>query len=83
MCIRDRLVYCDEEDINLEDESLNVALTASSRTSENDPETFKEAMNSQDYDKWIEAMIEELKSHHTNKTWEIIPLNSLPQNASL
>ena len=37
-----------------------------------DPNSFKEAMSSEYYHKWIEAMEEELKSMSTNKVWDLV-----------
>jgi hypothetical protein len=39
-----------------------------------DPNSFKEAMRSEHYHKWIEAMEEELKSMSTNKVWDLVEI---------
>jgi len=36
------------------------------------PKSYKEAMNSKDREKWIEAINSELDSQHRNKTWVIV-----------
>ena len=79
--IDDFEIYCEEEDY--ENDSVNTALLASTMASESDPETYKEAINSPEREKWVEAMREELKSHEKCKTWNIIPLIELPKNASI
>ena len=37
------------------------------------PQTYKEAMKQDDAKQWEQAMREELKSQHENKTWHLIP----------
>ena len=46
----------------------------------NEPKTYKQAMNSPNADKWLEAMQEELNSIHANETWELtdLPANRKP-----
>ena len=39
-----------------------------------DPNSFKEAMNSEYSHKWIKAMEEELKSMSTNKVWDLVEI---------
>lgn len=39
-----------------------------------DPVTFKQAIESSDSDKWMNAMNEEIKSMKDNAVWEIVPL---------
>ena len=43
-------------------------------TSGGDPFTFKKATNRKDNDKWLVAMLEEMKSLQKNKTWELMKL---------
>lgn len=39
-----------------------------------EPETFKEAMESPDYEKWQEAMKSEIRSLKDNQTWDLVEL---------
>ncbi len=39
-----------------------------------DPVSFSQAMNSDESDKWLDAMKEELKSMATNNVWELVEL---------
>ncbi|XP_073811912.1 uncharacterized protein [Musca autumnalis] len=41
---------------------------------ESEPKTYDEAINSDDKDKWFDAMQEEIKAMRTNNTWDIVPL---------
>ncbi|GFR01077.1 retrovirus-related Pol polyprotein from transposon TNT 1-94 [Trichonephila clavata] len=41
-----------------------------------EPETYKEAMASEDSDKWLAAMKEELESQSNNNTWILVNLPS-------
>ncbi|GFR23426.1 retrovirus-related Pol polyprotein from transposon TNT 1-94 [Trichonephila clavata] len=41
-----------------------------------EPETYKEAMASEDSDKWLAAMKEELESLSNNNTWILVNLPS-------
>ena len=41
---------------------------------ENDPVTFSQAMNDVNYDKWLEAMKDELKSMVHNEVWDLVEL---------
>ena len=41
---------------------------------ENDLENIKQAMESPDSQKWINAMNEEMKSMYDNDVWDIVPL---------
>ncbi|GJZ17424.1 retrovirus-related pol polyprotein from transposon TNT 1-94 [Tanacetum coccineum] len=43
-------------------------------TEEGDPSTLQEALNYLDVSFWKEAMQEEIKALHKNKTWELVPL---------
>ena len=43
-------------------------------TSSEDPSTFQEAINDFENDKWIKAMVKEMKSLTKNKTWELTKL---------
>ena len=54
----DYVVYLEEADIGIKD----------------DPRTFKEAMESVNSDKWMDAMKGELESMATNEVWDIIEL---------
>ena len=38
-------------------------------TANGDPENYAEAMESEDHDSWIQAMIEEMESLEKNQTW--------------
>ena len=40
----------------------------------NDPATFREAVESENSTKWIEAMEEELKSMCSNQVWDLIEI---------
>jgi hypothetical protein len=39
---------------------------------EREPQTFKQAMNSKDRDKWLHAIFDEFDAHKKNKTWTIV-----------
>jgi transposase InsO family protein len=43
-------------------------------TSSGDPSTFREAISSQEKDKWMGAMMEEMESLKKNQTWELVQL---------
>jgi hypothetical protein len=43
-------------------------------TSNEDPSTFQEAIDSSKNDKWMEAMVEEIEFLSKNKTWELTKL---------
>ncbi|GJV47756.1 retrovirus-related pol polyprotein from transposon TNT 1-94 [Tanacetum coccineum] len=43
-------------------------------TEEGEPSTFQEALNNPDTSFWKEAMQEQIKALHKNKTWELVPL---------
>ncbi|CAL2255468.1 unnamed protein product [Prunus armeniaca] len=51
-------VYLQEADFNIGDEA--------------DPTSFKETMESQNADKWREAMLNELESIKNTKVWELV-----------
>lgn len=40
----------------------------------NDPVSYEKAVNSDDSDKWVNAMNEEIKSMNDNKVWELVEL---------
>jgi transposase InsO family protein len=40
----------------------------------NEPETYKQAMESKDSDKWLAAMKSEMQSMKTNHTWDLVKL---------
>ncbi|KAE8683204.1 hypothetical protein F3Y22_tig00111213pilonHSYRG00462 [Hibiscus syriacus] len=42
--------------------------------SSDDLVTFHDAITSQENDKWMEAMVEEMESLNHNRTWELVPL---------
>ncbi|KAE8685445.1 hypothetical protein F3Y22_tig00111098pilonHSYRG00167 [Hibiscus syriacus] len=42
--------------------------------SSDDPVTFHDAITSQENDKWMAAMVEEMESLNHNRTWELVPL---------
>ncbi|KAE8731263.1 hypothetical protein F3Y22_tig00002840pilonHSYRG00865 [Hibiscus syriacus] len=42
--------------------------------SSDDPVTFHDAVTSQENDKWMVAMVEEMESLNHNRTWELVPL---------
>ncbi|KAE8691239.1 hypothetical protein F3Y22_tig00110890pilonHSYRG00161 [Hibiscus syriacus] len=42
--------------------------------SSDDPVTFHDAVTSQENDKWMAAMVEEMESLNHNRTWELVPL---------
>lgn len=39
-----------------------------------EPDSYKEALNSPDKDKWLEAMLSEISSLDENETWELVKL---------
>jgi hypothetical protein len=41
---------------------------------EGDPNSFEEAMISDNSSKWLEAMEDEIKSMSTNKVWDLEPI---------
>ena len=41
---------------------------------EDDLISFRQAMNSSDSQKWIDAMKEEFKSMQDNQAWDVVPL---------
>ena len=41
---------------------------------EDDPISFRQAMNNSDSQKWIDAMKEEFKSMQDNQVWDLVPL---------
>ncbi|KAE8715770.1 hypothetical protein F3Y22_tig00110160pilonHSYRG00432 [Hibiscus syriacus] len=43
--------------------------------SSDDPVTFHDAVTSQENDKWMAAMVEEMESLNHNRTWELVPLS--------
>ncbi|GKE18674.1 hypothetical protein Tco_1426251 [Tanacetum coccineum] len=43
-------------------------------TEEGETSTLQEALNNPDASFWKEAMQEEIKALHKNKTWELVPL---------
>ncbi|GAU47849.1 hypothetical protein TSUD_404260 [Trifolium subterraneum] len=43
-------------------------------TSSGDPSTFREAMASQEKERWMGAMMEEMESLQKNQTWELVQL---------
>ncbi|KAE8674058.1 hypothetical protein F3Y22_tig00111769pilonHSYRG00329 [Hibiscus syriacus] len=49
---------------------VSFALTVSN----DDPVTFHDAVTSQENDKWMAAMVEEMESLNHNRTWELVPL---------
>ncbi|KAE8672931.1 hypothetical protein F3Y22_tig00111833pilonHSYRG00028 [Hibiscus syriacus] len=49
---------------------VSFALTVSS----DDPVTFHDAVTSQENNKWMTAMVEEMESLNHNRTWELVPL---------
>ncbi|KAE8663181.1 Germin-like protein subfamily 1 member 17 [Hibiscus syriacus] len=49
---------------------VSFALTVSS----DDPVTFHDTVTSQENDKWMAAMVEEMESLNHNRTWELVPL---------
>ncbi|KAE8689071.1 hypothetical protein F3Y22_tig00110944pilonHSYRG00042 [Hibiscus syriacus] len=49
---------------------VSFALTVSN----DDPFTFHDAVTSQENDKWMAAMVEEMESLNHNRTWELVPL---------
>lgn len=49
-------------------------------TTENDSPTLEDALSGSDRQKWIEAMETEYESQIKNKTWELVPLESVPSD---
>ena len=39
-----------------------------------DSYTYEEAMESQDRERWVQAMSEEMQSLHKNETWQLVQL---------
>ena len=39
-----------------------------------DPYTYEEAIESQDRERWVRAMSEEMQSLHKNETWRLVRL---------
>ena len=39
-----------------------------------EPQSFKEALNSAEADQWGQAMVEEITAHLSNGTWEVVDL---------
>ncbi|CAM8882221.1 unnamed protein product [Rhodiola kirilowii] len=37
------------------------------------PDTYKQALSSNESEKWKKAMIEEIQSMHDNNTWKLVP----------
>ncbi|TPX56826.1 DNA-directed DNA polymerase, partial [Powellomyces hirtus] len=62
---------------NYINEKTVIALSAASTK---EPQTYKQALSSDDAPKWTEAINAELKSLHTHDTWEVINPKSLPHN---
>ncbi|TPX52455.1 DNA-directed DNA polymerase, partial [Powellomyces hirtus] len=58
-------------------EKTAIALSAASTK---EPQTYKQALSSDDAPKWTEAINAELKSLHTHDTWEVIDPKTLPHN---
>ncbi|GFQ95166.1 hypothetical protein TNCT_712001 [Trichonephila clavata] len=54
----------------------NAELTSVCTTKHIEPEAYKEAMASEDSDKWLAAMKEELESLSNNNTWILVNLPS-------
>ena len=48
------------------------ALSVETEKEDHEPETFKQAVNCIDKEKWIEAMEEEMVSLHKNNTWILV-----------
>ncbi|KAE8654354.1 Retrovirus-related Pol polyprotein from transposon TNT 1-94 [Hibiscus syriacus] len=44
-----------------------------------DPVTFRDAVTSQENDKWMASMVEEMKSLNHNRTWELVHLSEEEQ----
>ena len=42
-------------------------------TTDGFPQTYKEAIKRDDVKQWEQAICEELKSQHENKTWHLVP----------
>ena len=60
-----RLAITDDYVVYLEDMEIGI---------KEDPRTLKEAINSDIYDKWMESMIDELKSMVESKVWDLVEL---------
>ena len=52
------------------DEVISYALI----TANGDPENYAEAMESEDHDSWMQAMMEEMESLEKNQTWQLVDL---------
>jgi len=65
---RPRRVIKPPQRLGWEDEAFYALLT-----SEEDPSTFKEALESKERQEWMAAMSEEMTSLHKNSVWELVP----------
>ena len=52
------------------DEIISYALI----TTNGDPEIFEEAMESLDWESWMQTMMEEMESLRKNRTWQLVDL---------
>jgi hypothetical protein len=52
------------------EDMASFALVISNR----DPTTFQEVVNSQEKNRWVGAMAEEMESSHKNQTWDLVEL---------
>ena len=43
-------------------------------TANGDPYTYQETIESQDRERWVQAMSEEMQSLHQNQTWRLVQL---------
>jgi hypothetical protein len=60
-------------------ENMSYALISAITSTPGEPETYEEAMESKEHDKWKEAIELELTNMEKRKVWEIIDLSELSQ----
>ncbi|KAE8667470.1 hypothetical protein F3Y22_tig00112408pilonHSYRG00060 [Hibiscus syriacus] len=60
--------------VNVEHRSIQIHGFGCVDENGDDPVTFHDAVTSQENDKWMAAMVEEMESLNHNRTWELVPL---------
>ena len=68
---------------NEEYEFLETIEEAANLAEDNEPESYEEAINSEDSDRWREAINSEFKSLVENETWRVVPKSELPPNTKV
>lgn len=69
MCDREPLCITPQVRYGFEDFTTYALLTSSG-----DPSTFREVMASQEKDKWMDDLVEEMESLKKNATWYLVQL---------